>query len=184
MYGMVNKALQEMIVSRFGVAAWERIRTESGVDIEVFITNNAYPDEVTYNLVFAASKVLDIPASEVLHDFGRHWVLKTAQDGYGELLRTGGKDLAEFLRNLPALHTRVTLIFPHLRPPRFRSTDSGANSLRLHYYSHRAGLAPFVVGLLDGLGEMFNTPVKTTLEAAGEGSDHETFLVEWESPLA
>lgn len=31
-------------------------------------------------------------------------------------------------------------------------------SLLLHYYTHREGLAHFVVGLVRGLGKMFKTP--------------------------
>ena len=51
MYGMVNKALEEMIRSRYGDSAWEAVRCEAKVAIEVFISNDAYPDELTYNLV-------------------------------------------------------------------------------------------------------------------------------------
>jgi hypothetical protein len=185
MYGLVNKALEEMITGRFGPEKWEEIRQASGVSVEVFISNNAYPDEVTFNLVGAASRILGIPAEEILHDFGRHWVLRTAREGYGELLHAGGRDLPEFLRNLPTFHARISLIFPHLNPPRFRCFDETETSLRLGYSSKRAGLAPFVLGLLDGLGEMFDTPVWVTTEtcADGEPMSH-VFLVEWEKAAA
>jgi hypothetical protein len=63
------------------------------------------------------------------------------------------------LVNLPNFHKRIVLMFPHLRPPEFECTDVKAVSLRLHYHSHRRGLAPFVTGLLEGLGEMFRPPV-------------------------
>ena len=186
MYGMVNKALEEMIFDRAGQAGWEAVKKESGIDVEVFITNHAYPDEITYKLVGAASHTLQMPADEVLHEFGRHWVLKTAQDGYGELMRTAGRTLPEFLKNLPSFHTRVSLIFPHLRPPRFRCADMTATSLRLHYYSDRVGLAAFVVGLVTGLGEMFGTPVRMSQEVVrgGQQADHDVVLVEWENQQA
>jgi hypothetical protein len=48
MYGMVNKALEDMVVERFSEDAWERIKAEAGVDIDVFISNEGYPDEITY----------------------------------------------------------------------------------------------------------------------------------------
>jgi hypothetical protein len=182
-YGMVNRALEEMIIGQFGHAAWEEVKTESGVTVDVFISNNGYPDEITYDLVGAASRILNLPAEKILHDFGRHWILKTARDGYGELLNSGGRNLPEFLKHLPAFHMRVSLIFPHLRPPRFTCFDVTENSLGLRYYSERAGLAPFVMGLLDGLGETFNTPVRVQHEGVtGIGVDHHTFRVEWENP--
>jgi hypothetical protein len=72
-------------------------------------------------------------------------------------MATGGRTLREFLLNLPDLHTRVALIFPELRPPEFACSEVTANSLRLHYRSTREGLTPFVVGLVEGLGGMFQT---------------------------
>ena len=60
MYGMVNKALQNMVVEAHGEQIWEQIRTRAGVDIEVFVSNQGYPDEITYQLAGAASEVLKI----------------------------------------------------------------------------------------------------------------------------
>ncbi len=181
MYGMVNKALEDMVVERFGEDAWERIKAEAGVDIDVFISNEGYPDEITYQLVAAASTVLDRPATELLEAFGIHWVIRTAREGYGDLLDAHGHTLDEFLLNLPNFHARVSLIFPHLQPPRFVCTDVTDHSLRLHYYSHRPGLAPFVRGLLQGLGQMFGTLIRIEQEAdRAAGAEHDIFRVRWE----
>jgi hypothetical protein len=111
--------------------------------------------------------------------------MKTAPEGYGQLMDSGGKTLAEFLKNLPAFHTRVGLIFPHLQPPIFTCSDVGPGSLRLRYQSHRPGLAPFVVGLVKGLGQRFETPVTVTHAVVkGDEADHDEFLVEWEERTA
>lgn len=180
MYGMVNKAVEEMVRERFGEEAWERIKLEAGVDVEVFISNEPYPDDVTYKLVGAASAVLEIPAADVLQAFGEYWVLVTAHEGYGSLMRAGGRSLPEFLQNLPSFHTRVSMIFPKLQPPRFNCTDVTASSLRLHYHTHREGLTAFVVGLLQGLGKMFETPIRIeAVERRDQGADHDVFLVTW-----
>jgi hypothetical protein len=184
-YGMVNRALEDMIIERFGPSAWEKVKEESDVDVEVFVSNSGYPDEMTNKLVEAASRILEMPADEILRAFGRYWVLQTARDGYGELLNGGGRDLPEFLRNLPTFHARVSLIFPHLRPPRFSCFDVTESSLCLRYYSDRPGLAPFVIGLLNGLGEMFHTPVRVCQEGSKyAGLDHDTFQVEWDRQIS
>lgn len=181
MYGMVNKALQNMVLEAHGEEVWEQIRTRAGVDVEVFISNEGYPDEITYQLAGAASEVLQAPVEDLLRAFGSYWVLKTARQGYGELMAAGGRTLREFLLNLPNLHTRVCLIFPHLRPPEFSCSDVAANSLRLRYRSTRQGLTPFVVGLVEGLGEMFETPVVVTLVPGAHGPGRDEFLVSWAS---
>lgn len=181
MYGMVNKAVEEMVCALHGESMWEKVKERAGVEVEVFISNEGYPDEMSYRLIAAASELSGTPAPQLLETFGEYWVLNTARGGYGELMNAGGKGLSEFLLNLPNFHARVSMIFPQLRPPRFKVSDVAGRSLQLHYYTHRAGLVPFVVGLLKGLGKLFNTPVKTVtlLSSREQGSDHDTFLVEW-----
>ena len=50
MYGMVNKAVEDMVCRNYGAPAWERIKEQAGVDIEVFLSNEPYADEVTFRL--------------------------------------------------------------------------------------------------------------------------------------
>lgn len=180
MYGMVNKALEDMVTGRRDEDCWEHIKRLAGVDVDVFISNEGYPDEMTYNLVGAISEELKMSVPRVLEEFGKHWVLKTAAEGYGELMDTGGKTLKEFLLRLPAFHTNVALIFPQLNPPRFRCSHVGDFSLKLHYYSDREGLAPFVIGLLKGLSERFSTLTRIEhVTARGREADHDVFLIDW-----
>lgn len=186
MYGMVNKAVEEMVCLNYDEQTWERIRTKARVEDEVFMSNEAYPDEITYQLVAAASEELGLPQETVLWAFGEHWVLHTALEGYGGLMRAAGDSLPEFLSNLPNFHSRVAMVFPKLQPPRFACTDMTSVSLKLHYYTHRPGLEAFVVGLMRGLGKLYNTPVEVKLiESRNEdGSDHDVFSVTWTNPKA
>lgn len=180
MYGMVNKAVQDLLVTNHGEDVWHRIRSKAGLQDEVFISTESYPDEVTYKLVAAASEVLNLPAESILNEFGRWWVLKTAKHGYGHLLTAGGRDLGEFLQNLPSFHTRVSMVFAALQPPEFRCTKVAPGQVRLHYMSHRRGLSAFVIGLLEGLGEMFAVAVQIVHEQQADGgADHDVFLVTW-----
>lgn len=181
MYGMVNKAVEQMVVMHHGEAVWEQIKARAGVEVDVFMSNEGYPDEITYNLVAAACEILQAPPVQILRGFGEHWVLHTAQKGYGGLMQAAGRTLPEFLRNLPDFHSRVAMIFPKLQPPRFECTDITERSLTLHYFSHREGLAEFVVGLMHGLGKMFNTPTTVRQTAAkANGADHDVFEVTWD----
>lgn len=182
MYGMVNNAMEQMVTARHGRATWETVRRKAGVDDDVFISNEPYPDEITYRLVAACADTLATPAPDILFAFGEHWVLETAREGYGPMMRAGGRSLKEFLLNLPHFHTRVAMMFPQLRPPHFVCTDVADHALTLHYHSERAGLTDFVRGLLSGLGKSYATPVLVTLAASrAAGDDHDIFLVRWES---
>lgn len=179
MYGMVNRALQDMLVEEYGEPLWNRVRDEAGVDVEVFVSNEGYPDRVTYDLVGAAARATGRDPGELLRAFGAHWVLRTARDSYGDLLEAGGSNLREFLVNLPNFHTRISLMFPHLEPPVFACSEVGPQSLRLHYHSTREGLAPFVLGLLDGLARMFAVDIAVRHDVARAAAGHDEFVVSW-----
>jgi hypothetical protein len=180
MYGLVNKAIEELIVTQFGEDRWETIKQKAGIDIDVFISNEGYSDDITYQLVGAAAEVLGMTARDVLIAFGEHWVLKTASHGYGAMMSSGGASLKEFLVNLPKFHTRVQMIYPNLQPPRFECHDVQDTSMTLHYFTHRPGLTDFVVGLVQGLGKLYHTPATATVVALKTaGADHDIFEVNW-----
>lgn len=181
MYGLVNRAIEQMVRRDHGEATWQRIRQEAGVEVDGFVSNSPYPDEITYRLVGASSRVLGAPADAVLRAFGEFWVLNTALESYGPLMRAGGRTAKEFLLKLPQLHARVQMIFPELRPPEFECSDVTDESLTLHYRTSRpAGLEPFVEGLLLGIGRMFDTPLTVkSLKSRGDECDHSMFHVSW-----
>jgi hypothetical protein len=178
MYGLVNQAIEDLALQLGGPDLWARIRHGAGVDVEAFIGMQAYPDDVTYRLVDAASAELGIPAASVLEAFGKHWILYTARNGYGPLLQTMGSTLPEFLGNLDAMHARITLSMPDLRPPSFVCETLPDGRLTVEYWSDRDGLAPMVRGLLIGLGEMLAAPVSVSQTTdRTSGADHDEFLI-------
>lgn len=181
MYGIVNKAIQGLVLDNYGEDVWNSIKEHSGLKLDsFFLANESYPDEVTYKLAGSAAEVLKISLDDVLISFGKYWVLKTGIESYGELMRAGGNTFKEFMINLPSFHDRVLLIYPKLKMPHFRMTDITDSSLNCHYYSERQGLKYFVFGLLQGLGEMFRTPLSISITQCREdGFDHEIFNITW-----
>ena len=178
MYGLVNRAIADLLIQQYGEDAWSAIKDRAGVDIDVFIRMEAYPDEISYRLIEAASEHLQVPQQQLLEAFGRYWTRYTGDEGYGELMEAAGEDLWEFLHNLDELHSRVGLIYPNLTPPSFSCSDQQPGSLVLHYYSKRQGLAPMVVGLVEGLALRFQEKVTIERQLHSErGDDHDSFLI-------
>jgi hypothetical protein len=173
MYGLVNKAVVDLVTTKFGAEAWTKIKQKADVDMDVFVSMDAYDDAITYRLVSAASEVLGLEPAQVLEAFGEWWVLYTAAEGYGAMLDAAGSTLHEFVANLDALHARVALTMPQLRPPRFRVVSAVGDVMTLEYYSTREGLAPMVLGLLKGLAIRFKTKVDIA-HARREGHDEFT----------
>jgi len=180
MYGIVNKAIEDLITENFGVDEWEAIKEKSGVELDYFLSNEAYDDAITYQLATAAAEILGLSVGQVFNTFGEYWVLKTAKEKYGGLMEAGGKNLKEFLINLPVFHNRIMLIYPKLTPPEFRVTDITENSIHVHYHSKREGLQEFVRGLLSGLAKMYQTNAEIALiQSREEGNTHEIFKLTW-----
>jgi len=178
MYGLVNKAIEDLVVNLAGERTWLEIVDRAGIDAATFVSLDSYPDEMTFSLVSAASEVLGRTAEEVLEQFGEHWVRYTGREGYGPLMKAYGTDVASFLNNLDALHARVGLIMPELTPPSFQIVQDGPDRFLVHYHSTRAGLAPMVTGLLRGIGALFDTELAVSrLDRREDGAAHDVFAV-------
>lgn len=180
MYGIVNKAIQDLVINQFGAPVWEAVIKRSGVEVDFFISNEPYDDEITFKLALALAAEVNMTVEKVLEAFGEWWVLKTSKEKYGGMMEAGGSNLREFLVNLPLFHNRVMLIYPKLTPPEFKVTDIRDNSICVHYFSKRTGLQEFVRGLLSGLAKMYQTTATIELvQSRNEGSTHEIFKVSW-----
>lgn len=179
MYGLINSALKNMIQQRFGEEKWQEILSESGVPEDSFLTMRSYEDSLTYQLVGAASKVLEAPPEVCLEMFGEYWVIETAGKHYGTLMSASGQTMVEFIRNMNTLHDRITGTFINYIPPEFMVEDLPNNQYLIHYVSTREGLQPFVVGLLKGLAKRFNATLTIIdiSELQQESGSHFVFKV-------
>ncbi len=178
MYGLVNKAVKDLVISSFGDDAWTEIAKAADVEPH-FISMDTYDDAVTYRLVEEASKRLDVPAEDLLRKFGEYWITYTASEGYGPIVDMFGESLEEFLRHLGNdLHGRVAMTMPDLHPPEFATEEIGPSHFHVHYKSHRQGLSPMVLGLLEGLAARYQTKATVThKETLSETPSHEVFEV-------
>lgn len=180
MYGIVNKAIEDLISEQFGASVWTAVKEKSEIDVDYFLSHEPYNDDITYKLAGAASDVLGISVGQVLNAFGEWWILKTGKEKYGGLLEAGGNNLKEFLINLPMFHNRIMLMYPKLTPPEFKVSDISDHSIHVHYFSSREGLQEFVRGLLNGLAKMYDVVATIDLiQTRDNGSTHEIFKVSW-----
>lgn len=178
MYGLVNQALQGLITEEYGIEKWNSVKKNAGIEIDYFVSNEPYEDSITFDLIATASDVLNIPSSQILQSFGGYWILRTSREKYGDLMKAGGSTFLEFMMNLPNFHSRIMLIYPKLSPPEFMMDKKSESELIMHYYSSRDGLSDFVVGLIEGLAEMFETQIIIKLLSTEKTENwHDTFSI-------
>ncbi|MFO1318425.1 MAG: heme NO-binding domain-containing protein [Burkholderiales bacterium] len=178
MYGLVNKAIEDMVTQLKGGAAWEALKRDAGVDLDTFVGMDQYDDAVTYRLVAAASRMLNLPSDEILEAFGEYWTMYTAEKGYGHLMNAAGENVFDVLDSLDDMHTRLEMLYPNMRIPHFDLTRESGTRAVLRYESERDGLAPMVVGLVKGLGKRFDTPlIVERLDRREDGAESDSFRI-------
>lgn len=180
MYGLVNKAIKDLVTENHGEETWQKVCDIAEFHEGDFISMSPYPDKLTFTLVGAVCQVLKADAKDVLEAFGEYWILYTANQGYGDLMDLSGKTFVEFLGNLDMLHYRIANMMPELRPPMFTVCNEKPNSVELEYRSHREGLIPMLYGLVRGLGKRFDMRVEIEQIAhkSAEDTPH-VFLITW-----
>ncbi|GAB0092356.1 Guanylate cyclase [Sergentomyia squamirostris] len=123
-------------------------RKKAEVNMEgQFLVRQIYDDEITYNLIGAAVEILEIPADAILELFGKTFFEFCQDSGYDKILQVLGATPRDFLQNLDALHDHLGTLYPGMRAPSFRCTES-ESGLKLHYYSERPGLEHIVIGIV------------------------------------
>ncbi len=156
-------------------------RKEAGVELGGhFIIRKIYEDDHTYNLVTAASKVLELPASAILELFGQFFFEFCVESGYNKILTVLGSSTKEFLQNLDALHDHLSTIYPGMKAPSFRCSEGTDGTFILHYYSDRPGLEFIVIGLVKTVSSrLHNSEVDCkVIKSKGEdGCDHVQFHI-------
>lgn len=175
MYGLVNYGIKKMISEGFGVDVWENVLKESGVK-NVFEKAENYPDVETVKLAGAVCGVLNMELPDVLHAYGKWWI-GFAQEDYSQLFTKAGSSFKEFLMNMNETHRRVGYMFPESIAPRFTFEEVDSTTLKFYYISQREEFYPFVTGLIEGLGEAFNTKVEIDYRGKVEGEQGELFYI-------
>ena len=178
MYGLVNQAIKDLVVTRFGESEWLKICQFAKIDTTDFVSMQYYPDELTYGLVGSASKNLLISPEVILHEFGKYFILYTDKAGYGSLMQLFGQDFKSCLKNLNNLHSRMGMSMPQLSPPKFNFKEISSTEYEVEYYSKRAGLCPMVTGLLEGLAAKYKTPAKIEFIETNDTKLFKIFLQE------
>ena len=180
MYGIVNKAIKDLVVTNYGEESWKQICRKAGFFEEDFMGMSPYPDKLTYDLVMAAAELLKVEPSAVLELFGEHWILYTAEGGYGDIIRMTGETFPEFLSNLDFLHDRIQNVMPELRPPLFTTRNETDRSIEIEYRTHRSGLSPMVIGIIRGTGKRFGLTVQVEqIAQKSEQQECDVFRVTW-----
>ena len=177
MYGMIHRALRQMVVEQAGAQAWQDIEAKTGACADQMVSVVVYDDAKTQQIIEAVAERLGLTPSEGLQKFGRFWIDFIQCKSFAAILKLAGKDLVSVLRNLDRVHGAVLAAMPDARVPSFTVTANTDGEVDLRYRSTRVGLEPFITGLLQGLLEKFS--LDGSVETLGGGEDGVRFRVRY-----
>jgi len=194
MYGLINLAIEEAILQRYGQKFWDYIkqccRDTIGDTDGTFISRLFYDDEVTYRLIDAAERILRSEKyGHVSKLFGEKFYELVQDSGYEGILKLLGGSLKDFLDNLDSFHTHLATTYSRMKPPSFRCSymydeftgSKITDKLLLHYYSERIGLEGIVMGMVKAAArELHGLKVDVSifkLKLVDQGIDHTEFII-------
>lgn len=101
------------------------------------------------------------------------------RNGYEPVLHTLGKDFFTLLLNLDSLHDNFLSSFPEMKVPSLRPERNADDTMLVHYYSQRRGLAPFMMGALKSAARMmYDLDIEIHHRVKrGKDCDHDVFHV-------
>lgn len=178
MYGMIHRGIREMVIEARGESEWTAVEQDAGIGPAELISANVYDDAVTVSLLQTVATRRGQTLAELLTEFGRYWIRFAERGSYGAIMDFTGSDLPSFIGNLDRMHQAVVSVMPQARVPSFALVEQAEGQLKVGYISERAGLEPFVTGLLEGLLTRFDLAGEVQ-EVARAGNMVE-FLVRYE----
>jgi len=161
---MIHRAARQFAIDRLGEDFWAGFAETHGLTEAAFVTAQIYPDEVTYSVIGGLAGAAGMTQSDLLEAFGVYWVDYARSGPHAKMMALGGKTLPAFLGNLNRMHAGLAMAMPGSRMPDFFVLSSDHEGLRVNYVSSRAGLEPFVRGLLKGLAGLFGVEADVALD--------------------
>jgi len=179
MLGIINLAIRNLVLAKFGVEAWLKILATANLTSRApshlvssqppcdpkageWIRGEQYDDAETFALVAAAASALSVRPAVVLQLFGQFWIeQQNTDETFKKILQHAGTTFLTFLRNINNLHKQCADVVPCVQPIFDISnvnTEGTHATVTLTYKPSaktRLGLAPLAVGLLEGAANRF-----------------------------
>lgn len=158
MYGMIHRALRQMVNEQLGEDAWKALEKKLNIGPTELLTAKAYDDALTFRIVAEAADRFNLTFDACLFAFGSYWVRYADQGSLASIMNFTGATLPGFIANLGRLHLAVGAAMPGTRLPTFSILEGDEQHLLVEYRSERTGMEEFVRGLFYGLMERFHVP--------------------------
>ena len=153
MHGLINRGIQRFVVDSYGDTQWRAVINLTGLPFDDFEAMWSYDDDVTPQLLSAASDVLDRPYEELVEDIGTYLVSHPNVEALRRLLRFGGVNFVEFLHSLDDLPDRARLAVSDLELPRLELREIAEGRYVLRCFGRHFGWGHLFMGVLRAMAD-------------------------------
>jgi predicted hydrocarbon binding protein len=159
-HGIIFSEMKKYVDTKFGGDTWATLLTSAGLQSNVYLNMQSYPDQEAIAIVMSASKATGKPAFTILEDFGE-FIAADLVNMYKTLVRPEWKTL-ELLENVErTIHVVVRARHPGAVPAQITCTRTSANEVQVTYNSPRK-MCPLAKGIIQGVGHHYNQRLSVT----------------------
>ncbi|WP_261841203.1 heme NO-binding domain-containing protein [Aliamphritea ceti] len=182
MKGVIFNILEEMVIDKCGMMAWNDILDKLGQD-GVYTAGKSYPDDKLFALVGEVSARLELPAEAVVGAFGEFLFDQLARR-YPVFLETQAT-LKDFLKSIDSvIHVEVRKLYESPDLPTISYREPEANTLVMEYRSPRQ-LCLLAEGLIRGAASRYKESIEMTHPVCThQGADHCDLIIKFNGPAS
>jgi hypothetical protein len=156
-HGIIFSELKAFIDQLAGPAAWQVVCEQAGLAGRIYAPFGSFPDEEVVRLVESASRSLGREPQEMLRDFGT-FIAPHLLQLYKHRIDPSWGPLELIEHTEPTIHEVLRSKDPHAKPPRLVAHRTAADTVVIHYDSHRR-LCAIAKGIILGIGEAYGSRV-------------------------
>eukprot|EP00045_Choanoeca_perplexa_P006488 m.55462 g.55462 ORF g.55462 m.55462 type:complete len:814 (-) comp13653_c0_seq4:234-2675(-) len=187
MYGFITEGMVEWLQSReTGVTDLEEVVSRckaAGLSMDVKYTSKQ-PDEETLSILAIAAEVVGVSVEDVLFKVGQHLIPPLVSKGYLPVVQSLGETFFIMISNLDTMHANFAQVYPSMVGPMFKAVRNDDDTITVHYYSSRVGIAPFAKGLLDAVATaVYGLSMTIDHLKSREEHGHDVFHLTFDNPL-
>lgn len=177
MYGMIHRAIREMVIDLKGRDAWSEVERCANCGPAELISSEVYSDQITLDILSKSADILEIDYDEMMQKFGYFWIDFSNSGPFRGIMNFSGRSLEVFINNLNKLHNGVQTVLVQSSMPSFDILAVRDGFIAVRYRSKRSGLDSFVIGLFEGLLRHFS--LKGRVHLVEKNVDHSIFEINY-----
>lgn len=181
MKGIVFNILEQMVIDKAGLAAWDQLLEDVQLESQgIYTAGKSYPDDEVVTIATRASEMLDIPTGDLVKAFGNFMFGKLASR-YPMFIEQQPTFFG-FLQSIhDVIHVEVRKLYDEPSLPEIRCKQMNDTQLLMRYRSPRK-FCMLAEGLVSGAAEHYQVKYKLDHRTCmHDGAEHCDFVITLES---